>query len=326
MKLNKKIWILVILMLFSSIGINAEVINGIACKVDDSIITIHEFNVAYQNALNKSLALGKKPPSKKQVMESLIEKLLIEEEAKQRGVVVTDEEINDIISKIKNENRLTDKKFREELKREGLTIEGLKEDYRLNILKNRLINQMISEMGYKVSEDEIKKFYNDPKNKKYFLLPPIVKLSEIFIKVPENLSFKDQLTLKNKVVAIYNEAKETSNFIKLIEEYSEDPKKNENHGELGSFSIQQLAMWIGTDNAETVFSLDKGDIVPPIRLPEGYYIFKIEDKRDRRVLSLEEAHDQIKSYLLKKKGAEIFDKWIAEKKKSSYIQYLIEME
>ena len=327
MKYYSKIWIIIIfLMLCSVISINAEIVNGIACKVNDSIITIHEFNVAYQGELNKSLAMGKSPPTKKQVMDMLVERLLIKEEAKQRGIVVTDEEINGIINKIKSENRLTDKKFREELSREGLTIDSLKEQYKINLLKNRLINQMIAERGYKVSEEEIKQFYNNPANKKLFILPPIVKLAQIFIKVPDNLSFKEQLDLKNRVNKIYDEAKVATNFKELINKYSEDPEKDENHGELGSFSLKQLAMWIGIDNAELVFSLDKGDVVSPIRLPEGYYIFKIEDKLGKRVLSLKEAYSQIKSYLLKKKGTEIFNQWIAEKKKNSYIQYMIKVE
>jgi len=308
------------------VGVNADVVNGIACKVNDSIITIHEFDVAYQEELTKNIVLGKSPPTKKQVMDMLIERLLTEEEAKRRGIVVTNEEINDIINRIKDENKLTEDKFIEELKKEGLTLDGLKEQYKINILKNRLISQMMSDRKYEISEEEIKKFYNDPSNKKLFILPPVVDLEEIFIQVPENLSFKEQLELKDRVKKIYEEAKNSPDFKELIKKYSEDAKKDENKGELGSFSLQQLTMWLGMDNAELIFSFDKGDIVSPIRLPEGYYIFRIKNKRNRKILSFEEAHDQIKSYLLKKKGMEIFDKWIAEKKRNSYIQYMIEME
>ena len=326
LKLAKYLLFIFIFTFFIAFNTFAVIVNGIACKVNDSIITIHEFEKAYESAVRRSALLGTKTPSKREIMDRLVTNLLIKEEAEKRGIVVTDNEINEIIDKLKKENNLSDKAFREELKREGMTLDELKENYRIGILKERLINQMISDKGYDVSEDEIEKFYRDPRNRKLFVLPEIVKLSEIFISVPADLDFKGQIELKEKVNRIYEEAKDGEDFQTLIEKYSEDPRKGENRGHIGSFNKRQLSMWLSPEDVELIFSYNRGDIVPPIRTREGYYIFRIDDKKENRILSLKEAHDQIKSYLLKKKGSELFNKWLSEKKKKSFIQYMIEME
>ncbi len=312
-----------ILMTTVSYGV---IVNGIACKVNDSIITIHEFKKAYESAVRRSKIFGTKKPTKKQVLDNLIERLLIKEEADKRGIVVTDKEIDEIISKLKKDNNLTDEGFKKELKKEGLTLEELRDNYRINILRERLISQMVMDSGYEVSEEEIKDFYNNPENKRFFSLPAVVKLSEIFIKVPSDLDFKGQMELKNKVKEIYEKAKNGEDFNSLINKYSEDPNKKYNKGHIGSFNKRQLLMWLPPEDVELIFSYKKGDIVPPIRTRDGYFIFRIDDKTENRILSLQEAHDQIKSFLLKKKGNEIFEKWLAEKKKNSFIQCFVEME
>ena len=79
------------------------------------------------------------------------------------------------------------------------------------------------------------------------------------------------------------------------------------------------------DSAELIFSLDSGDITPPIRLKDGYRIFRIEEKIEEKVLTLDDAYESIRSFLLKLKGDELFKTWIIELKEATNIQYMIEM-
>ena len=304
----------------------ADIVNGIACKVDDEIITIHEFEKEYEAFKRYAGIVGAPLPDKKQVMDKLIEEVLIAKEAERRGIVVTESEIEKIIEDIKRQNNLDDNSFREELKKEGTTLEELKKKYRIQLYKNRIISQMIMEKGIRVSDAEIEEFYKDPKRRNLFKKDAIVSLSQVFISVPLDADFKTSKEKKRIAENVYELAKEGADFKELVKQYSDDPRKEETLGSIGSYTRSQLVNFLGVENVQTIFALSAGDVVPPIRLPDGYYIFKINEKRDEKILSLEEARESIKSYIIKEKGVKIFNEWLKNKKESTIITYMIELE
>ena len=75
-----------------------------------------------------------------------------------------------------------------------------------------------------------------------------------------------------------------------------------------------------------IFSLDRGDITPPIRMQDGYYIFRIDEIVQPKQLTFEESQERIQSYLLKLKGEERLESWLTEKKAVIKIEIVMEME
>ena len=76
--MKKHIYIFCILFMISvPVPVCAKIVNGIACKVGDTIITINEFNRALQREKNKAVTLGMNEPDKSVVLDFLINKFLI---------------------------------------------------------------------------------------------------------------------------------------------------------------------------------------------------------------------------------------------------------
>jgi len=321
-----KVFIAVIVFIMVASGLAfAEVVNGIAAKVDADIITIHEFNSAYGQARRAALILGNEVPSKKEVMNRLIDNLLIKKEAEARGVIVTDEELEKIIENIKKQGDLSDEKFEEQLKQEGITYEQLKEQYRMELLKTRLINQMASSSIHTIDEKEIEDFYNDPANRTLLSVPPIVKLAEIYLPLAPDASYQDAVKAKKQANDIYTEVKTGQSFKQLVTQYSQAPNKD-NEGYLGSYTKEQLSVFLKPEDVNFIFSLDSGDVTPPIRLQDGYYLFKIREKSEGGMMEFSEARENIKSYLVRKKGEDIFQSWLLKVRQSTKIQNIISME
>jgi len=306
-------------------GVSAEIVNGIAAKVGTDIITIHEFNRTYEQMKKNALMRGSRVSTKKEVMNQLIDNLLIQKEAEKRGIIVTEEELNKVIENIKKQRNLNDEEFESELKRENITLKELKDQYRRDFLKTRLINQMASSRVYEIGEDEIKNFYEDPANKRLFIIPSMVKLSELFIQVPADASYQEALDFKNRAHTIYEEIRNGGNFEELVKTYSEAPNKDD-EGYLGSFTQEQMLTFVKPADVSFIFSLDRGDITTPIRLQDGYYIFKIRDKDEKKLLTLEEARENIKSYLLRMKGDDLFQSWLLKKRDLTKIHFVLSME
>ncbi|UCB46785.1 MAG: SurA N-terminal domain-containing protein [Spirochaetota bacterium] len=316
----------VLITVFSLIPVAyAEIVNGIACKVGYDIITIHEFNKAYELAKNQAAIFGIEKPLKKDVMNALVEDILIEREAERKGVIVTEDELDSIINNIKVQNKLSDEEFDRELEKEGINVEQLRHKYRIDILRSRLVNQMISVRGYLVEDEEIKKFYDDPKNRRMISVQGIVNLSEIFIEVSNDVTYKEAMEIKADATRIYESAIGGEDFKELVTEFSMSANKEQTGGYIGSFTKAQLLGMMTPDNVELLFSLDSGDITPPIRVKDGYRIFRIDKKIEEKVLTLEDAYESIRSYLLKLKGDDLFKTWIIELKEATNIEYMIDM-
>ncbi len=101
---------LIILFLFIFLTLTpgyAEIVNGIACKVGDSIITINEFETAYESEKVRAGFFGEGVPDKSSVMDLLIDNLLVKMETEKKGIVVTEEELNEIIDNIRKQNKIS---------------------------------------------------------------------------------------------------------------------------------------------------------------------------------------------------------------------------
>jgi len=313
----------VFLFIFSSLS--GEIVNGIACKVGDQIITINEFNTAYEKESLRARAMGVSAPSKKEVMQMLIEKLLIEKEAEQRGVLVNPKEVEIIIENIKKESNLSEEQFKQQLHREQITLEELKESYRLQLLRTRLINQMVMEKGIQVTESQIREFYEAPSNRHLFVMEPTVVLSNILIPVPLDASYREVKRIRAIADEIYKRAGKGENLEELASIYSREKEINIVKNDLGSFNKTQLSTIMNLEDAEMIFSMNQGEVTQPIRFRDGYYIFRVMQKRQEKKLSLEEAYENIKSYLMKKEGEALFRDWLEMKKKNTRIKYMIDV-
>lgn len=322
----KKVIILFLFIFLTLTPVYAEIVNGIACKVGDSIITINEFETAYESEKSRAAFFGEGTPDKSSVMDMLINDLLVKMEAEKKGIVITEEELDEIIENIRKQNNLSMEEFQRELKRENITLDELKEDYKKDILKMRLISQMASQRINSITEEEIKRFYEDPVNKKLFTIPALVKISQIYIPVPADLSYKEAKDIKTHAMEIYEQASGGADFQELVMLYSRAPNKEEKAGTLGSFTRAQLLSTMNPQDVDLIFSLQKGDVASPIMIKDGYYIFKIDDKNEEKLLSFKEAYENIKSFLLKETGDEIFEEWIFNRQQIVTVHYMIPME
>jgi len=312
-------------LLFAS-PISAVIVNGIACKVGKTIITIHEFNVAYEREKTQALLTGLPVPSKKTVMDKLVDNLIMKTEAEDKGIVVTADELNELVGEVRRQNRLSEEEFLEELKKEKMSIDDLKEMIKTDLLKNRLISLLIGERANLVTDEEVADFYNDPANRKFFITPASVSISQLFVKVPEDAPYKTVMEIKASAAEIAQKAREGTSFQELQQEYIEKGLQVKNVGSLGSFTQLQLASRFPEDAVETIFSTEAGGVTPPLWSLDGYSIIKVEDRKAEKLLSLESAQANIKSFLLRKKGEDLFSNWLAVKRNALNVEYMIDLE
>lgn len=105
-----------------------------------------------------------------------------------------------------------------------------------------------------------------------------VRASHILILVDEGASPEDTLKAFNKINDIKNRLNAGEDFVKVAQQFSEDPSVKENNGDLGYFSA--FRMVYPFENA--AFNTNVGEVSKPFRTRFGYHLVKVVDKRDNK--------------------------------------------
>ncbi len=277
-----------------------------AAIVNGKAITYDAWNDAFRNALSrydskvinslddKTIAI-----IKKNILDQLIENELLYEYAKKK-VKVSSAEINAEYQKIKKSFPSEDA-FKNFLYRQRLTITDIKNYIRRELVIQKFIASL--EEKEKVDPKEVKEFYDKAKDL-LFTQPERVHVMHILVKTKEEAD------------EIEKELKNGADFAKLAEEKSIDPSAKKNKGDLGFIYRGQTV----PEFEKQAFSMEPGDISPPIKTQYGYHIIKVLEKSPKTVKSFDEVKDQIELELKREKALKELDKIKAELKKKAKIE------
>jgi parvulin-like peptidyl-prolyl isomerase len=268
--------------------------------VNGDTITLDELNAAFKTLIPEEGAQPDPAETKnlrEEILNQLIEKKLLLQEAKHRGMQVTKEELDLTIEQMRGD--YPEQEFDELLKRSSLTPERWKQEITENLLIDKLIDTVISSR-LKISEEEVKAYYE--KHHSEFEKKEEVRARQIVVAAEEEAK------------SIHEQLRNGADFVKLATEKSISPDKA-NGGDLGYFTRGQMP-----EEFDIVFTLKVNAISPIVKSPYGYHIFKVEERHAPRFQSLVEAREMIHQQLVDEKEDQLRSEWIKELKSKADIQ------
>ncbi|MGE5445345.1 MAG: peptidylprolyl isomerase [Ignavibacteriales bacterium] len=310
-KLKLKLFLIVFLGLFfiSKPSISGEIIDRVAAVVNDDVITLSE--VKEETLLINQSPGPEGPQTQDQVLENIIEEKLLEQEAKKLGIQVTEKDVDAGIEGVKAKFNLTDEQMVEVLKKQHLTPQTFREQWRRQLLANKLIGTQVQGQ-IAVTEDEIKKYYEENNGK--LESTSEVRIAHILIPVasPDEEEQAQKLSLE-----VAKLAKSGKNFGELAKKYSKDTSSAGKGGDLGYFKKGELAEAL----EKAVEAAPVGEIVGPVRSSDGYHIIKVIDKKKSETTSLDKSkEDEIRETLYQQKVDSAIKAWLEDVKKTAYIE------
>ncbi len=203
------------------------------------------------------------------LLRELIDRYIMLQRATKRGLVARDDQIDARLNTYRASYKTADQ-FKQHLKKIDITIEELRDEFRRNILVDKLLaSEIIAKMT--VSESEIRDYYE--KNKASFhLAEQQIHLAQILItatpEVPipnyRNDDARDFETARAKAEMLLELLSEGQPFSEVAKNYSEDPGSIGNGGDLG-FIPQSFLEETDLNLRRVVASLSPGEISPIIR-------------------------------------------------------------
>lgn len=294
------------------------------------------------------------PQLRRMVLEEMIQKELLAQEARRRGIEVSDEEVIKSISSnpaFQSEGKFDIGRYNRILEYMGITPSIFEEQERENLRISKL--RTILSSGVRVSDEEIRNYYrrtNEQVKVRYVLVKPedfkgkaIPSEQEMRSYYEKHMvDFKDQKTGKTKPF------EEVKGSIKGIlerdkaEEMARDVARDIAKDAKGSGDLARASSRFGLkaittdffsrvgyvkdvrsqkDFIATAFSLKRiGDVSDPVGTPEGQYVIELLGVKGIDEAKFQEEKEKIRDMLLQRRRLEIESEWIGYLKKKAKIR------
>jgi peptidyl-prolyl cis-trans isomerase C len=248
------------------------------------------------------------------VLDGLVDRELLKQESKKRGITVDDNEVNQQVATLR-QRFSSEKEFTETLSKMSLTEADLKAQMRQDLAIKKLIDQQI---GAKVTitPEEAKAFYTS--HPELFKAPEMVRASHILIKVDPNASSEDKAKARERITAIQQRIKKGDDFAAVAKESSECPS-GANGGDLDFFQKGQM---VGPFE-DVAFSLKPGTVSDIVETQFGYHLIKVTEKKDASTVGFDDIKVKLEDYLKQQKVNEQLAQYVAQLKAGSKIETFI---
>jgi peptidyl-prolyl cis-trans isomerase C len=251
---------------------------------------------------------------KNEVLESLIDRELLFQETKKKGIQVKSEAVSEQLQKI--QQRYPNKEeFKKLLSNMGLTESDVQAQIERGMAIQQLIDKEVTEK-IKVSDEETKAFYD--KNPQLFQQPEQIKASHILIKVQADAPADQKAEARKKIEDVQQKVKKGEDFATLAKTYSEGPSGPKG-GDLGYFRRGQMVKPF----EEAAFSLKPDETSEIVETQFGYHLIKVNDKKPAKKMTYAEVKDRLNEHLKKQKTDAEANAYIETLRKDAKIEKFI---
>lgn len=315
--------ILVLFVLFLCLPLaraaDEELLDRVVAVVNDEVITQAELDTflrplyeQYSKEYSGETLAKAVNEVRQKILSQMIEDKLVYQEAVRQGIEVKDEEVDKEFEAFKTKMEKPEE-LDTMLEREGLTMKALRERLKKQAMVRQLQDREIRSKVI-ISPVKIEDFYKN--NPEKFTTKERVRVRSLTIKKSEETRSKGLTDEKarQRIELLEQKIRLYRNFDQVVRDFSEDSHAKQEG--LGDW-IERGSMIESVD--EVIFKTPVGQLTKIVETPVGYHIFRIEAKEPAKVLTFEEAKDQIGGYLFQQESNARFRDWMEEIKKAAYI-------
>jgi foldase protein PrsA len=236
------------------------------------------------------------------LVRGLVQQAQWEQAGAAMGIRVTEKEVDTQLEALKEQYFKGDEtKYEEELEKQGLTEEQLREQIEGKILSDKIYAVVTKKV--KVSDAEIKAYYDNHQDQ---------------YEQPQSREVR-HILLKKKPLAdeIYAKLRDGDDFAKLARRYTEDTASKADGGNFTAFKGKTVPPF-----DKFVFDAKTGALSEPIKTQFGWHVIEVlEDVKAPSPQPLAEVRGDINTTLLQQKQNQALEDWVEETKQTYEVTY-----
>ena len=279
---------IILVFLSFSLSLNVlskiELIDRVIAVVDSGVIMESQLNERVEEILMRLRNDRTDLPPLNLLEEQVLDRLIIEEiqlqMADRAGIKISDSELNQTLSRVAAQNKLSLEDFRIKLETDGTSYRSFRDTIRKELILQRVQR---GKVGAKIdiSEQEIENFINSEEGKSQ--LAEQYNVQHILLSVKSGLTEEEIVEIEKSALSLVERLNEGENFEKLAASYSSGQNALEG-GFLGWRTSSELPSLF----ASAISELKVGDIADPLRSGAGFHILKLTEKRGNTVKFLDQ--------------------------------------
>jgi peptidyl-prolyl cis-trans isomerase SurA len=228
----------------------------------------------------------------------MIERRLQLQEAKNKGVDISDQEVKQAIQQMKQQGEKVDEA-------DPLTARNVRDQLTLLRVVDREVRNNVM-----VGETEMKRYYKEHQDR--FALPEEYTLSQILIQ-PRSADGAAEALEKARIALA--DLTRGEKFEDVAVRYSDGPNASRG-GRLGL--VRQGELMPAIERA--IAPLVPGGISAIIETSEGFHLIRVDEKTPRQFRPFDEVKFEIQALVFQQKSEDVFQSWLVNLKNKAYIE------
>jgi peptidyl-prolyl cis-trans isomerase C len=259
-----------------------------------------------------------------QALRTLVIDKLVMSKATDADRAKAKKDFEDHLNEVKTQNHWTDEELNRRISMQLIDGKTRQQWEQENVEQATVPIALERELNIKVTDEDAKKFYDDPANISSFEQPEMVRASHILLMTTDPQTQQplpaDKKAAKHKEMEdILKQARAGTNFAELAKKYSEDPGSKDSGGE---YTFPRGRMVKPFEDA--AFSLKTNEISDIIETQYGYHIIKLSEKVPAKKVDFDKVKDQIKDHQMQVQIRKQLRPYVAKLEKDANVEIVDE--
>lgn len=296
----------------------ADDLNRIVLRVNDEILTLHDYQKQKSIAVTQILA-SQLPPAEqqeriaqvgKQVTQELFRELLLESRAKQLRIVVTEEQVEQALQELLKRQGIEDEAtLQQALVSSGMTLDQLRDNLRREISFSQVVGREVTSK-IDVAEEELRAYYRA--NAEQFVVPEARWLKEVIVLEASGASDEE---LQATAEEIRQKLMEGGEFAEVIEPYRAAELTT------GVIDLDWLERnELDPDLADVAWKLEPGAYSEPVHSRGGLHIIHLAGLREEEQKPFKEVQEQILAIERSRRFNKQMQTFMADLERNAYVK------
>jgi peptidyl-prolyl cis-trans isomerase SurA len=302
-----------------------QVVDEVIAQINDDVITLsmlkretkERIEAIKQSGKSEQEATDEVAKRQAELIATLVNETLLLQKGKELDLSNDIEgEVNRRMLEVAKEQGINSMEKLEAAMREGgVDPAATRQTLRTELMKQAVIQQEVDrKLFFGWTMDELKKYFQENQDK--FRKPESVTISEIFL----SSAGKNDAEVKARALELVRQLRAGADFAKVAASNSEREQNGvrvapESGGKVGTFEVPNLR----TEIADAVKSVPAGSVSEPLRLGEGYQIFRV-DARTAASSSATFNENQVREAMTIERGTKARDEYLQSLRDEAYIK------
>lgn len=291
-----------------------QMLDSVVAVVNDGVIMRSELDDRIAQVEQQAQAQDGNLPPRSQLAQQVLERMVMDEiqlqMARQANLSVDDTELNRQLRSIAESNGMTLEQFADAVEADGMTLGGVREEIRREMLMRQVQQRQISQR-VTVTDRDVERFLSQQPSQQGQAFIEEIRARHVLVELTPTRN-EDQARARAEQAR--QRLQQGADFASVAREFSDDRGSAMNGGELGWVRPGQTVPAF----EEAMGSLSTNQLSEPVRSQFGYHVIEVLERR-RQDVTDESRREQVRQAIFQRRANEELQTWQREMREQAFV-------